>query len=197
MDYSYIFDLLDILGQKTLGFSIAISNNEKRTTENVFEHFQSFIPLLKRFFKDCLEKEVIPYGDCNSIPYCMLDEEYKILLIKLAQKAKKMDIKTNPHNSSVTCRPHVNILPDLTAVRCFSLSSYKKVSINDFKTLNSLENYFYNSIDIYSNLSYLRKECVECKHRLIGRCGVCFAYKLNQIERIRETVNQVNTSFYE
>ena len=61
-----------------------------------------------------------------------------------------------------------------------------KASINDFKSIESLNAYFFNKIDIYARLSFINKDCENCRYRLLGKCGVCFTYKIKNMEKIKD-----------
>ncbi len=190
MNYSYIFDLLKIAGHHYVRFSTALPNDYKEQTKDVLKNFKDFKPFLFKFFEDCLNNGIAPGNDCNAIPSCLLSVEDKKLLIKLKVIADKYNVN-NTIQTAHLCMPVIDILPDLNAVRCFGLSKYLKVSIENFKTLNNLKNYFINKIDLYANLSFLSEDCEDCKIRLLNRCGVCFTYKLCKINKLKQTVKDL------
>lgn len=181
LDYNFIFDLIEISKNRNLRFSTALPNYYKEETTNVLEDFLKFKPFLYKFFNCCIEHNVVPYSDCNFIPNCLLDVEDKRSLLKireLAKSCKTIDIIA----SANTCTPVVDILPDLTAIRCFGLSKYEKVEISNFKNLRNLRKYFFNKIDIYARATELSDNCEDCKERYLEKCGVCFTYKLKKMQ---------------
>ncbi len=190
MDYQYIFELLRIADSHNLRFSTALPNDTKEHTEDILAGFKEMKSVLRSFWLDCKKNDISPHNDCNSIPDCLLDVEDKRLLLELSQIGKKY-VTSNPIQSCRTCNPVIDILPDLTAVRCFGLSKYMKVSINDFKSLSNLTNWFYNKIDLYARLAYVNSDCENCKHRLYSRCGVCFTYKIHKFDKIKELVRNI------
>lgn len=182
MDYNYIFDLLEISKNKSLRFSTALPNDYKEKTSKVLKDFLKFKPFIFQFFNSCIERSIIPYSDCNFIPNCILNIEDKRTLINLKKLAETYNVE-DTLTSVRTCVPVIDILPDLTAIRCFGLSKYKKVEISKFKHIQNLRKYFFNKIDIYARATELSGNCKDCKERYLEKCGVCFTYKIKQIEK--------------
>ncbi|MCD7780471.1 MAG: radical SAM protein [Candidatus Gastranaerophilales bacterium] len=189
MDYSYIFDLLKITGHHHVRFSTALPNIAKEKTHNILDSFKEMKPLIFGFFADCLKNEIVPNNDCNSFPDCIYTPEDKKLLLNLSVLANKYNMGIGTLGTCHTCSPVIDILPDLMAVRCFGLSTYMKKSITEFKNLENLNLYFYNKIDLFARLSYVNKECEDCKMRLLDKCGVCFTYKIHNIDNLKEVVS--------
>lgn len=186
-NYDYIFELLNLVNRKFLRFSYAISNKAKQNNNDILEEFKSAKPLLFKFFNDCYQRNIVPSYDCNSFPDCIFTDEEKILLVKLKRLAED-NIIENPLGSCRACTPVIDILPDLTAVRCLGLSKYMKADISDFLSLKQLRRYFYNKIDIFAKLSYVSSKCYDCKMNLNNKCGICYAYKLKKIETLKNYV---------
>ena len=189
MDFYYIFDLLKLADKHNLRFSIALPNEKKEKSKNILKDFKEIQPKLFEFFDACIENNIVPNSDCNSIPDCLLSVEEKRTLLKLGILAEKNNMPKNTTiNSFRTCNPVIDILPDLVAVRCFALSKYIKVPITQFKSLANLRSYFYNKVDLYARLSFVNKSCEDCNSRMMERCGVCFAHKLSKIEKLKKEV---------
>ncbi len=194
MDYSYIFDLLKISGNHQLRFSTALPNSDKEEMDDPLKSFMDFKPFLFQFFEDCIKNEIVPNNDCNAIPQCLLTPEDKKTQLKLAMLSKEYrvpDTITTAH----TCNPVIDILPDLTAVRCFGLSKYMKASIEEHKNMENLRNYFINQIDLYARLSFVSEGCNACKMRMLNRCGLCFTYKMKQCEKIKDYILENSYSY--
>lgn len=185
LDYNYIFDLLNLVCLSSLRFSVAISNGTKENTNNPLMFYREFKPFLFKFFNDCIENKVVPINDCNAIPNCLLDVDEKRILLKLQKLAIDMNMEGKGLNIG-NCFPVVDILPDLTAVRCFGLSTELKVPISDFASLDLLKMYFFNKIDIYAKVSHFNDGCEDCRSRLFDKCGICLTYKLKMIQSIKE-----------
>lgn len=192
MDYSYIFELNKLIpNNHNIRFSIAIPNIHKEQTEDVFGKFLEVKPFLFKFLEDCLFNNIVPLNDCNSIPNCLLDNSERKILLKLNLLAKKYDVPSTI-STAKTCDPVVDILPDLTAVRCFGISKCLRVPIFEFKNVKNLTTYFYNKFDIYSRLVFLKEECMDCKYHYLERCGICQTYKLKKISLIKEYVEKLS-----
>jgi len=194
MDYSYIFDLLKIADNKSLRFSTALPNSDKEDMKDPLESFMEFKPFLFQFFEDCVKNEVVPNNDCNAIPQCLLTPQDKKTQLKLSILAKEFN-KPGPITSSHTCNPVIDILPDLTAVRCFGLSKYTKTPIEKHKNMENLRSYFINEIDLYAKLSFAGEGCSSCKMRIINKCGLCFTYKIKQSEKLKEYILENSASY--
>lgn len=184
MDYSFIFELLNSVNIHSLRFSISLPNDDKELTVDILEKVSRWKPLLIRFFTDCIKNEISPIYDCNSFPDCLFTVDDKRLLLKLAEIAKKFNIGS-PLTSSRTCVPVVDILPDLTAIRCLGLSKQTRINLEDFKNITNIKKYYLNNIDLFARVSYCKQECDDCKIRLLEKCGVCFTFKLNQIQNMK------------
>lgn len=190
LDYNYIFDLLKIAQNNFLRFSISLPNKYKEETNNVLKDLYKFKPFLFEFFNSCIEHDIVPYSDCNFIPKCLIEVEDKRILIKmrkLAIRYKSLDVIAR----MTTCKPVIDIMPDLTAIRCFGMSEYEKVKISEFKNIENLRKYFFNKIDIYARITHLSNECPDCKARYLEKCAVCFTYKM---KKMKENIEKINCS---
>ena len=183
MDYSYIFDLLKLTKNKNLRFSVAVSNSEKEETQLVLESYLEFKPFLIKFFNDCVDNEIVPYFDCNSIPFCLLNIEDKKVFLKLDRLAKKLKV-ISTITTARKCNSPITIFPDLTAIRCYSQASLCNVNIKNFKDIYSLENYFNNKIDVYEDEILISPKCKKCENDVKNKCGICPAYKNKEIREI-------------
>lgn len=179
--------MLKLIDSHRLRFSVALSNETKNETGNVLTYFKNIKPMLMNFFEECLNREIVPQNDCNSIPDCLLSVEEKKILLKFIPISKKYTI-ASPIQTAHLCNCVIDILPDLTAVRCFGFSKYLKAPISDFKSLSRLKSYFFNKIDVYARVSYLSPDCENCRSRVFEKCGVCLTYKIKQMENIKDFV---------
>lgn len=187
LNYGYIFELLKIAESNSLRFSTALPNCYKEETDNVLSDFSKFKPYLFKFFNNCIENKIVPYSDCNFIPHCLLEIEDKKTILKMAKLGK--DFGNNSFTTNNICNPVIDILPDLTAIRCFGLSKHKRAKISDFKSIESLRKYFFNKIDIYARVTHISDKCSDCSANYLEKCGVCFTYKIN---KINENIQKLN-----
>ncbi len=189
-NYHYIFELLKILDKHNLRFSTAIPNVSKENTEDILQSFKDIKPYVFQFFEDCIKNEIVPTNDCNSFPDCFYTVEDKKVLIKINMIAKKYSIPNDFITTCHSCTPVIDILPDLNAVRCFSMSKYMKAPISDFKNTDNLYKYFYNKIDNFARVCYVSKDCDECKLRLLDKCGICYTYKIHKMQKVKDIIMQ-------
>lgn len=182
MNYDYIFELLKLTDSHFLRFSTALPNEEKEKTEDILNSFVIMKETLFSFFSACLDNEIIPCNDCNSFPDCIYTKEEKLLLIKLAQLANKLNIYQDPIRSCHQCNPVIDILTNLEAVRCFGFSKYLKTPIRNYKNISELKSFFYNQIDVFANNTFICDKCKDCKTRQIDKCGICYTYKIKKMK---------------
>ena len=93
------------------------------------------------------------------------------------------------------CSPVIDILPDLNAVRCFGFSKELKIDIRKFKSLEALNTYFINKIDIYAKAIFECNDCDECKNRLLSKCGICYTYKIDRIRKVKQIISKERNTF--
>lgn len=185
MEYSYIFELLKLVNHHKLRFSISSTNYEKETINDILIEIIRFKKLLFDFYKDCLENEIAPNNDCNSIPDCLFNAEDKKILLKLVEIGIKYN-QSNPITSSHSCIPSIDILPDMTTIRCLGLSKYSRINLYDFKSIENIKKYYTNTIDIYAKTSFIKKDCESCNSRIFDKCGICILYKLKKMKNIKD-----------
>ncbi len=179
MNYDYIFELLKELKQKNLRLSMTVPNkvnDEPLTRENIYGKNKEF---LFSVFKKCKDNNVTPFYDCNTFVSCLVDYENIQFL-----KSFKSQYNLLCYSS---CKPIIDILPDLQVIRCFGLSDYLKVSLIDFENLEELRKFFISEIDHYAKKIPNFTECNSCKQMQLMDCyGGCLAYKVEKIEKYKK-----------
>ena len=192
MDFSYILDLLKEFAFHRVRVSITVPNVIMKQTVNAHQYFLSIKDTVKRLFIMLLRNDIIPFYDCNKMPSCcIMPEDAREIagLVKNSLSFEKLkgreDVSIN--TPIVHCAPVIDIMQDMTAVRCFGLSEYTRVSISDFRNAAELRNYYMGSIDCFAHsVSYSRK-CASCRHRKNLECtGGCLAFKIPEIVALRE-----------
>lgn len=177
LDYSYMEDVLLRFGQKQVRFSLTVPEfgcEGSRCTS--LEDFKSRKDYLFEFYHRMAEIGVLAYADCNKPPRCIwTDKEWEWIC---AYRRAFPNVASNIADPDVSCRPVIDITTQLTAGRCFGLSSCGEVHIGDFKNPADLRKYFeieYDS-DMYRVPS--DEACKECYGRKTGHCsGGCLGYK--------------------
>ena len=193
-DYDYMLDLLKRFEQRHVRFSITVPNMDENRNVDAHSYLKMMKPRMLDFFHDLLSAGIIPNFDCNKIPSCLMEEnELREFDKYLNNEFIKNNVgKSNIVNSEVRCRPVIDIRQDLTAVRCFGLSETTKQKISDYAGIKELENYYIRTVDAYAyNTSYCKK-CNECHLRSVMKCtGGCLAYKIKQINHVKEYADQM------
>jgi hypothetical protein len=193
-DYRYAIDLVKEFQCDTIRMSISVpSRNNLKCGDDALTHFRKMKPIVLEFTAELCALGVIPGFDCNFMPQCVLTEDEKRKLSNIKNFfIERMDRDQHFWQRSIisgiqSCSPVVDILPDLTSVRCFGLSEYTKVNIQDFKNIEELEKYYTDTIDKVSRAFYFSEECKECFMRKNGKCTAgCLTYKMEQLLKYRE-----------
>lgn len=144
-DYSFIKSLLLRYDQRQLRISLTVPDIGCTASIDPLENFKERKDFLFRFFREMDSIGVLPYYDCNKPPQCIWSEDEWVWLCWFENKYS--GVASNLTTPTAFCRPVVDILPDLRAVRCFGMSDFEKVSIEDFSCLADLQRYFRNRID--------------------------------------------------
>ena len=136
-DYSYIYELLEIAKLPRLRVSITVPNNHLKNEP--FSYFSYMKPVVLEFFCNLAIRGIIPYFDCNHLPPCFIDSQD---LAKVEFNKELLLLLQNTLWKTVSCRPVIDIFPDLTAVRCLGMSESTKVKITDFANINDLFHFY-------------------------------------------------------
>lgn len=183
MDYGYMLELLKRYGLRKVRISLTVPDFPEGCRTDVLAYFCEYKPFLLDLFRALDAIGVLPYYDCNRPPYCIWTDEEKAWLEAYA------DAHGEPESSLVDtksfCRPVIDILPDLRAVRCFGMSFFDKVPIADFASLDELTAYFMRTIDRRAYRISASKECENCHLRRTWLCCQgCMGFKAEGIERL-------------
>lgn len=188
-DYSFIKELLVRYGQHQLRISLTVPDFGVCGRVDPVENFKSRKAYLLQFFKEMDEIGVMPYYDCNKPPQCIWTDEEWAWLCWYVNKYRS--VATNLTDQTSRCQPVVDILPNLRAVRCFGMSDFEKVSIEDFETISDLQNYFRNRVDSEAFRTCGSDACRDCYDRKTGYCsGGCLGYKQDQIKQMNEIADR-------
>lgn len=181
-EYDYILELLKRYRFNTLRVSIAVPNVDKKRNINALEYFKALKPRIKEFFQKLFKINVIPSYNCNAMPSCLITSEERHLLSSL----DKVRERSNIADEVTKCDPVIDILPDLTAARCFGLSEYERVNISDFKNISEIKYYFMTRFDAYAYNVCSSPLCADCHQRKVTKCnGGCFAFKIADILKMQ------------
>lgn len=198
-EYDYILKLLKKYGYNRVRMSIVVPNTAGKRDMDVKGYFRSVKPRFMEFVKTMLANGILPTYDCNKMPACLISCDDRAMFDSMLKAETERRIKEKlppvllPNSDSaiyteeVHCSPVIDVLQDLTAVRCFGLSDCTKVRIADFKTITDLKNYYLNEIDSYAFKTGISHGCAECYRRKTLKCmGGCIAFKIEKIKEMRE-----------
>lgn len=175
LDYGHILELLRRCGLHRVRMSVTVPNMDAGKKADSLEYLTSRRDYILRFILDCAARDIAPYFDCNIIPRCVWTPEQAAAVEGVIGQFHLK--KTNLRGDGSFCRPVIDILPDLHAVRCFGTSDFTKVSIGDFRCLDDLRNYYVNLIDCRVTACMKKPACRDCYERKVLRCTAgCLAF---------------------
>lgn len=187
MDYQYIFDVLKKFGQKKLRISVAVPNLESNREIDPLDYFNNMKPIVMEIVYKLLELGVAPWFDCNYIPNCIfLDEEMQTL-----NRYESILKHSNILQMNSICSPVVDILPDLQVVRCFGMSDYYKVNLNDFRNIDEIKRHFLAKVDGLAYHILPNSNCNDCIEYISGKCSCgCYAYRSSKMKKLDSIIEQ-------
>ncbi len=190
--YRYLLDLLKQHGMHTVRLAIASPNSDEKRLQGAFAYFEAVKPRLLEFLFALLENGIVPCYDCNKLPTCFLTEREKSALTdameRLSARADELGLPARcfeahdfaVHSPASRCYPAVDILQDLTALRCFGIGESSRVRIGDFATIGELRSYYLEQFDSRAYTENRQARCADCALRAEARCmGGCIAYTLD------------------
>lgn len=183
MEYGYMLDLLKRYGFDKVRISLTVPEFPEGCGQNAIERFRACKPFLLKMFADMDAIGVLPYYDCNRPPWCIWSDEEKRWLRDLA--ARHGADECTLVDTESFCRPVIDVLPDLRAVRCFGMSAFEKVGIRDYADANDLAAHFMRRIDRPAYRIKAMPECENCHLRRTWLCCQgCMGYKMIEIEKM-------------
>jgi len=143
MDTGYILDILREHGLRELRTSIVVPAKRCRTELDALAYFRSMKACVGGLFIQLFAMGVAPFFDCNAMPECLWADEADFF------RAMRDMLKgtTNVLAGDCRCHPVVDILPDLSAVRCFGLGNRTAQRIDDFANLDELSGHYWSKVD--------------------------------------------------
>lgn len=167
----FLYDVLMRFPFSSVRYAVAIPSCSKATGR---EYFYSMKQTALEIFKRTIELDVTPRYDCNAIPSCCWNECEKQELLELKNKCDLY--MRNIFNTNPICHPVIDIFPDLTATRCFGLGNLHRVSINEFRDISQLSNFFISQID--EPLLLNSGTCSKCSRFRTECYGGCLKFRI-------------------
>jgi len=187
-DYLYMLELLKRYGLHKVRVSITVPDFPQGCDTDIFEYFNGFKPILWKMFHDMDAIGVLPYYDCNRPPYCIWSPEERQWLESYVARYSVDD--SSIINTKSFCRPVIDILPNLQAVRCFGLSFLEKVPIEGFATYEDLVVHFMREIDRRAFRIHAGAQCENCPLRRQWLCCQgCMGFKSDTILQLGNSGN--------
>lgn len=181
-DYDYIIDLLNRFGFKKVRTSVSVPN-EQYFLSNPIDYFKLMKPRVLEFFVQLAHNGIVPFFDCNNIPSCVWTKEERASALS---RYKGADTLTNIFNTEVKCEPVIDILPDLSCIRCFGMSEHTKKCISDFNCIADARSYYKKNVDCFACNTCHSSECKNCYEYITGKCtGGCLCFIAEKVNKLR------------
>lgn len=191
-DYSFIVELLQRFNQKGVRISVTVPKFSSSVKETSIAYFRERKNELWELFQALKSIHVMPYYDCNSVPFCIWSIEEQQQLKEWVDSSPEVFTNITAKNSK--CEPVIDILPDLQAIRCFGLSDISMVNIADFMNVEDLESYYLTKIDNISTLLCSSNQCCSCYEHKSGKCNAgCIGFKNSKLKDINHYIEESET----
>lgn len=193
LDYSFIIELLKSYSLHRLRISLTVPDFSKGTEIHPIQYFKDRKEYILKFLHDMDNITVLPYYDCNKPPYCIWTKDEVEWIEKYISRYPVSE--SNLLGKCSQCFPVIDILPDLHAVRCFGMSDFLKVDINEFNNLADLASYFVNQIDTHVYRICSSIECTDCYDRKTRHCTAgCIGFKEKELLEINRYYEKISCS---
>jgi len=185
LDISYMLRLVELFQPERLRVSVSVPQK----AEDPFRYFLNMKPAVFSFFTALKARGVVPFFDCNIFPSCLISTEEMRQFEAWGSDNPFLLLKKRPGE----CLPVIDIMDDMTAVRCFGLSEYTRVPIREFATVTDLRNFYLRTVDAYAANTFYDEKCAKCyKFKTMKCSGGCLIYKMDRVMNNRKLVEQQN-----
>lgn len=169
-DYEFILELLEYYKLKNLRWTVAVPVYSYDNSHVPLDDYRKMGKKITEFLLKASELKVKAHLDCF-VPLCTFSDSDYGKLVKIFPGMAKGGL----------CNPAIDVGPDMRVWRCFSMSGYENVSLEDFEDLKSLSDFFISSFDRYKWYIWPEK-CEHCKYRLSKICqSSCLSFKAVKI----------------
>lgn len=196
LDFGYIIELLKRYDLHRVRLSLTVPDFDRCGRISSLEYFRQRKDGLLRLLNVFDENAILPYYDCNKPPFCLWNEEERNWVTAYVKKYKVSE--SNLVGNQSICYPVIDILPTLEAVRCFGMSSFEKVRLQDFASVTDLAAYFLNRIDSEAYRIADSDECCDCYHRKTRHCTAgCIGFKTDAIKYANAYTDQMRSCSFD
>lgn len=173
IDYSFFINTAEKYKQKRVRLSVVVPAN--RQEERGLQHFLSLKEIVLKIAKSLLLRDIRFRFDCNLPTKCIWTKEELEDMELMGLSSFNRELISLLHTP---CAPVIDILQDLTAIRCFGLSEISKVPISKFHNVKELRDYYINNFDIPLFKEKIDHKCDNCSFFLKDCFGGCLANRV-------------------
>ncbi len=167
--YEYIFNLTSKYDIRNVRLSFSLPIYGEQNTYLKLEQYEELVPFIMEFIRRGESQNVSIHLD-NAIPLCIFNlENTGELLLK-----GMLDLKRNAR-----CRPIIDIGPDLTVWYCFCLSKLYNRNLEEFDSLEEIQEYYDKIMKPYQDYIFPMEKCYACHYRHTWGCqGGCITFSI-------------------
>ena len=115
------------------------------------DHYCSMIETSISFLKEMYEASIKADIDCCSIPVCLLSDEQIKQIVMYSPEVFNQKI----------CHPSIDVLPDLSVVRCFAMTGVPRKEVTCFSSEKEIYVHFIKHIDLKEG-EHHKEMCNDC-----------------------------------
>ncbi|HOJ64360.1 MAG TPA: radical SAM protein [Spirochaetota bacterium] len=163
----YLIDACHEFNINKIRWALVVPNSIKTARIDVKRYFSEFSKDVYKFLDKCSKNDLDAHVDCNNIPICMISDK----------DIRRLAYDGNKNLKVSACHPIIDILPDLSVVRCFALSD-NPIKLSNFNNSEEIKDYFEKNVDDKLLNKELIPECLECSsYKFRNKSCGCLAYK--------------------
>ena len=184
MDFSFLTNVVKEYSFKSVRLGLICPNTPERKQEGTSSYFEKIRPVFVRLLEELAVLGCSANLDCQKMPFCYLKED----MDRIQEIQEKNDVVFEIFDHA-KCIPVIDILTDLSLVRCFGVSDRKyAVPMEAFDTESDAEAFFTTQLDNLCSFLPAESKCIEtaCEYIYQGKCqGGCLAYKMDQYDSLK------------
>lgn len=159
------FDQHNLLPRLKVGVALpTISKQNQFMTKDIFSKAGAVV---MEILDEAQSRGIEMFFECG-VPLCVFDQ---------AQQERLRD--TNISH----CGSRLDITPDGRVINCLPLSQMASPSFREFASWDQARTWYSGNLDKYRPLGVF-DACMECEHRLDGRCFACLAFGMDSFSKV-------------
>jgi len=167
--YAYLLDIIDKHKIKKVRLSFGLPVLDSNNKHLAMDDYPKAARNVKQIVELC---NILGAGVRmdNAFPLCAFSYEDMGELVL----DKVIDLERN-----ASCRPTLDIGPDLSVWYCFCLSGFCNVNLKDYNNVKEIQGWYDMVIERYKNEVFPMEMCYECGYRELWGCqGGCLTFSL-------------------